>query len=116
MACKNQPAPSKPDWKSLADEWEYPEPITNFELTDQNGKPFSLDRFTDAYVLIGFVFSRCPMPEACPLTMKRMRQVQQAFQEAQNAGLAAGKKLELLTITLDPEFDTPDILKKDLKA
>ena len=104
----------KPEWRILVDEWEDPDPIPGFELIDQEGKPLSLDGYDDSFLLMGFVFSRCQVPEACPLTMKRLKEVQQLWKKTASQGDMNGRKLQILGVTLDPEFDTPDILKKYL--
>ena len=44
-----------------------------------------MDRFDGEHVLVGFVFSRCPMPKACPLTMQRMAEVQRLWKAAEEA-------------------------------
>jgi len=104
------------DWKAATDAWEEFDPIPNYRLVDQDGKSFSMDRFSDSYVLVGFVFSRCPMPKACPLTMKRMQEIQTKWKERVAKRQTGGKKIRLLAVTIDPDFDTPDILTHYGKA
>ncbi|NBX92636.1 MAG: SCO family protein [Proteobacteria bacterium] len=81
-------------------------PIPTLEGTDQNGAPFKLESLRGKHILISFVFTSCPMPKMCPLTMRLNRQTQELwkknFKEA----------LHLLIVTLDPEGDTPELLKK----
>ena len=98
------------DWKAATDDWQEFDPIPNYHLVDQAGKSFSMDRFKGSYVLVGFVFSRCPMPKACPLTMKRMQAIQAKWKERVAKRQTGGKKIRLLAVTIDPDFDTPDIL------
>lgn len=100
-----------PAWKQAYDAWQYPQPVPDFELVNQEGRPLRLGALADRYVLVGFVFSRCPMPKACPLTMTRFAQVQTAWKAAVSSGKTRGRKLALLGITLDPEFDKPAVLK-----
>ncbi len=95
------------DWRTLYDEWEEPAPLPHFELVDQAGAEFSLARYEDAFVLVGFVFTRCAQPKACPLTMQRFNEVQTSWEAAVADGRAAGRRLELLILTLDPDYDTP---------
>lgn len=54
----------------------------------------------EAPTLVSFVYTRCPLPEFCPATVARLAAVQ--------ARLPAGARL--LTVTLDPAFDTLDVL------
>lgn len=99
----NKAAPSK--WETLYKAWKYPQPVPAFELIDQAGRRFSLGRYRGQYLLVGFVFSRCGMPKACPLTMRKMREVQDALAKAQPA-----LNLKLLSLTLDPAYDKPPVL------
>ncbi len=99
------------DWNTLADAWEYPDPIPNFELMDQDGKRFHLAELSESYVLVGFVFTHCSIPAACPLTMAKMQQVQQLWAKQKKDGKTRGRKLHLLTLTFDPENDTPEVFK-----
>lgn len=100
------------DWRALYDVWVYPAPIPDFELTDQTGAALRLSALADGYVLIGFVYTRCPLPEACPLTTEKMRQVQARWRAVSERGESAGKRLYLLSLTLDPDFDTPERLAR----
>ncbi len=105
------PAPT-PEWKLLLDAWDYPAPVPNFELTNQDGKKFHLDEFSKSYVLVGLIFTNCSVPKACPLTTKKMREVQELWAKRQAAGKTQGRKLQLLTLTFDPSADSPAALKK----
>jgi protein SCO1/2 len=55
---------------------------------------------------ITFVFTRCPVPEFCPLMVRRFHQVQR-----QLATASAPPEVRLLSVTLDPAFDTPEVLR-----
>jgi len=103
--------PYSESWRPAYDAWEEDDPIPAFSLADQEGRHFSLERYDDSYLLIGFVLTRCNVPKACPLTMKRMSEVQSSWKALKAEGRAQGRKLSLLTITLDPEFDTPPLMK-----
>ncbi len=105
-------SPPTPEWKRLVETWEYPAPIPNFELTNQDGKRFHLAEFSKSYVLVGLIFTRCSVPKACPLTTTKMRDVQKLWAKRQAAGTTRGRELQLLTLTFDPGTDTPPVLKK----
>jgi len=83
-------------------------PVSDISLINQNGKNFQLADLKGHYVLISFIFTRCPMPEMCPLTM---RLSQQLLREWKNQAETL-PKLKVVAITLDPDFDTPERLKK----
>lgn len=54
--------------------------------------------------VIGYVFTNCP--DICPLTTNNMRLVQEALKQENITGV------EFVTITFDPEYDTPSVLKE----
>jgi protein SCO1 len=82
--------------------------MPSFSLTDQNGKSITLDTFRGQPFVLTFVFTRCPIPNFCP----RMSHNFSDLQSAIKTYLGALAKTRLLSITLDPKFDTPEILKQ----
>jgi len=78
--------------------------IPNLKGLDQNGKPFETHHLKGNYALISFVFTSCPMPKMCPLTMRLNQQVQELWKKT------FSEPLKLLIVTLDPEGDTPEKL------
>lgn len=105
-----EPGAESEDWRALYDAWVYPQPIPNFVLTDHTGRPLPLASLADGHVLLGFIYTRCPLPEACPMTTEKMRQVQARWRELAAQGQTAGHTLRLLSVTLDPAHDTPEKL------
>src|SRR4051812_35389673 len=81
-------------------------PVANFPLVDQNGKPFQLHDYKGNYLLLSFIYSRCPMPKMCPLTVSLNREVYERWKKRPGA-----PPLKFLLTTLDPEHDTPSVLK-----
>jgi protein SCO1/2 len=82
--------------------------IPFFSLTDQNGKQITNGTFRGQPFVVTFIFTRCPVPNFCPRMTNN-------FLELQNALKTGGRmlpKAHLLSITLDPAFDTPEILKQ----
>ena len=57
--------------------------------------------------MLTFIFTRCPVPKFCPLISHNFSELQEAIK----ADAGAAGKTRLLSITLDPKFDTPEILK-----
>ena len=84
-------------------------PLKNFPLVNQEGKPFQLHDLKGKYLLISFVYSRCPLPKMCPLTMTLSNRVLRKWAETSTL---KGKTLHVLAVTLDPANDTPVVLKK----
>lgn len=77
-----------------------------FELTDQAGRRFSSDGLGGRLALIDFIYTSCV--DACPLLTANMKQVQQALQ---TEGLLGGRVM-LLSLSIDPERDTPTVLQQ----
>lgn len=81
--------------------------VPPFSLLDQDGKKFTEAGLIGQVTVVTFIFSRCPVPEYCPAMALRFGQLQKAIlADDRLAGRA-----RLLSITLDPEFDRPEILK-----
>jgi protein SCO1/2 len=77
-----------------------------FSLTNQNGKRISLDTFRGQPFVLTFVFTRCPVPNFCPRMSNNFEELQTAIK----AGSGTLATIRLLSITLDPDYDTPKIL------
>ncbi|HEY7002091.1 MAG TPA: SCO family protein [Candidatus Udaeobacter sp.] len=78
-----------------------------FSLTNQNGEHISIDTFRGRPFVITFVFTRCPLPNFCPLMSNNFEQLQAAI----TSGSGPLASTRLLSVTLDPAFDTPEVLK-----
>jgi protein SCO1/2 len=76
-------------------------------LVDQDGKVLRLADFRGKALALTFVFTRCPLPDFCPLVMRNFAAAHAAL--ARDAALAA--RTHLLTISFDPAHDTPDVLR-----
>jgi protein SCO1/2 len=103
-------APQSPDSLSkdetVADAAEVdftPYPAANFTLTDQDGQPFSLAGAHGKVIVLDFIFTRCPGP--CPLLSLKFSQLQKQL------GERLGKDVLLLSVTIDPRHDTPEVLR-----
>ncbi len=80
--------------------------VPNFTLTNQNGQAFELNDYRGQVVLITFMFARCPLPNYCPLMSKNFADLQ-ARLSREFPG-----QFHLITISFDPEHDTPELLKR----
>jgi protein SCO1/2 len=74
----------------------------DFQLPDQDGKIRSLKDFQGKLVVLFFGYTQCP--DVCPTTMTELAQVKKELG-------ADGDKLQVLFVTVDPERDTPQVLK-----
>ena len=77
--------------------------VPDFALTSATAQPLTAADFDGEHTLVTFIFTRCPVPEFCPLMARKFQELQQASRE-QRLGL------RLLSITIDPEHDRPDVL------
>ncbi|MDQ2946724.1 MAG: SCO family protein, partial [Acidobacteriota bacterium] len=76
------------------------DPVPAFALTDQNNQLVHLSDFAGRPIVLDFIYTRCPLPDVCPRLSANMARLQKRF----------GARLTLLSITLDPQFDTPEVL------
>jgi protein SCO1 len=78
-------------------------PAPPFTLTSQDGRLVSLADLSGKIVAVTFIYTRCP--DICPMLTQKMVDIQEAL------GPDFGKKVAFVSISLDPEHDTPEILK-----
>jgi protein SCO1/2 len=76
----------------------------DFTLTNQDGKRISFKQLRGKPVLLTFIYTRCPLPDYCPLMTTNFQSIQKAA--------PADKNLQLLSITVDPAYDTPKVLRE----
>jgi len=78
--------------------------LPNLALLDQNGRSINLSSLKGEYVLINFIYTGCT--GSCPMLTSKMSQVEKKL------GPEHGKKVRLLSVTLDPEHDNSAQLLK----
>jgi len=76
--------------------------IPAFDLVDQNSKQFTLENLEGNVWLADFIFTTCSGP--CPIMTERMGMVQHDLLETE--------KLKFVSFTVNPDYDTPEVLKK----
>lgn len=81
--------------------------MPDYRFTNQLGQAVSLSQFRGQAMAITFIFTRCPFPTFCPLMSRNFEEVQKKLLAQPNAPT----NWHLLTITFDPEYDTPPRLK-----
>jgi protein SCO1/2 len=79
-------------------------PAPDFTLTSQDGAHVSLRDFRGKVVAVAFIFASCST--VCPILTNTMAHVQDKL------GPAFGPRVAFVSITVDPEHDTPDVLKQ----
>jgi protein SCO1/2 len=95
-ACK----PNKPSFSSV--DVTGADYAKGFELSDHNGQLRRLTDFPGKVVVMFFGYTQCP--DVCPASMIELAQVKKLLG-------ADGERLQALFVTLDPERDTPELLK-----
>jgi protein SCO1/2 len=80
--------------------------VKDAALVDQDNKPRAFSTFKGHRLAVTFIYTRCPIPNFCPLMDQHFAAVQKTI--AATPSLA---DVRLLTVTLDPAFDRPAILK-----
>ncbi|HWA26176.1 MAG TPA: SCO family protein [Lacunisphaera sp.] len=85
---------------------EIGETLPGFTLLDQEGRTVPANRFRGKQVVLNFIFTRCPVATMCPAATLRMSQLQKAAREA------GVKNFELVSVSMDPEYDTPGVLRE----
>jgi len=89
---------------------EIGENLPTFTLLDQEGRTVPANRFRGKRVVLNFIFTRCPVATMCPAATLRMSQLQKAAREA------GAQDFELVSISMDPEYDTPGVLREYAEA
>ena len=77
----------------------------DFVLTDDNGQRFELSSLRGKAVLIFFGYTSCP--DVCPTTLSKLSSVYKSLGKD-------ATRVKTLYITVDPDRDTPAVLKEDL--
>jgi len=80
--------------------------VPDLPLVDQNGAPMTLRSGAGRVRIVTFIYTRCPLPEFCPLMVRHLEAVRR---RANEEGL--GNRLSLLGVTMDPAVDTPAVLR-----
>jgi protein SCO1/2 len=82
--------------------------LPDYQLIDSKGRKITRETFAGKPLLLTFIFTRCPIPNYCPLMTTNLREVQRALAAAPDQA----NSVQLLSISFDPEFDTPQVLSE----
>lgn len=86
-----------------------PKPLQAFELTDQHGQPFNLERLNGKWSFVFFGYTYCP--DICPTTLSTLNEVFKRLQ-TDPQGLS---NAQTVFVSVDPKRDTPEIIDDYLK-
>ena len=99
------------DWMDDDDGYspiEIGESFTNATFLDYDSNEIKLSDFENDFILVTFIFTRCPIPNMCPALIYKQKYIAEKFEDNDN--------LKILTISFDYLFDTPKILKEKFKT
>ncbi len=85
------------------------DPVPPFELIDQKGDTLRSTDFSEGALLLTFIYTRCPLPDFCPLMSQNFARLQPPIREQY------GDAVQMLSISFDPGYDTPEVLAEYAK-
>lgn len=91
-----------PDHRTLREGDSVPPDLA---LLDQNGDSLRLGDYSGQRLVLTFIYTRCPLPEYCPLMSKRFATLQPDLRTEY------GTNAQLLSLSFDPAHDTPPVLR-----
>ncbi|HJZ68935.1 MAG TPA: copper-binding protein [Blastocatellia bacterium] len=100
------------DPSSLSKDQQQPEPkpgdeVPDFALVNQTGKRITFHQYRRRVLLVTFIYTRCPLPDYCPLMTDNFS----AIEKSLSATPQSYAKTHFLSISVDPEYDTPKVLR-----
>ncbi len=84
----------------------------DFALTTQEGKTLRLSDLRGKFVVLTFIYTRCPLPDFCPLVDRKFAELANKI----GSETKLGAKTRLLSISFDPEHDTTEILSRHART
>ncbi|MBW4026784.1 SCO family protein [Acidipila rosea] len=102
-------AQAKPDYKPSF--FYHPlkpgDDVPDFKLLNQSAKTIHLGEFKGKVLLMTFIYTRCPLADFCPRMSRNFAQLDKMLA----ADPALYKKTHLLSVSFDPDYDTPKVLR-----
>ena len=83
------------------------EEVPDFHLTNQDGSGIHLAQYRGKTLVLTFIYTRCPLPDYCPLMSENFRQIDMGL--AKDPSLYS--KTHLLSISFDTDYDAPKVLR-----
>jgi protein SCO1/2 len=84
------------------------DPVPDFAMTTQDAVAVKLSDWRGKVVVLTFIYTRCPLPDFCPLMDRKFSDLAQHLSAFPNRA----KDIRLVSLSFDPEHDTPEILRK----
>ena len=83
--------------------------LANFALTNQEGRPVSLDSLKGKIIIADFFFTHCPT--ICPGLTRNMKRLAESINNGKRVGDKTNKQVHFLSFSIDPERDSVERLK-----
>jgi protein SCO1/2 len=102
-------AQARPDYKPAV-EYHVPQAgdsVPDFHFLNQSGKTIDLAQFKGKVLLVTFIYTRCPLADYCPRMSRNFADIDKALQ----ADPTIYPTTHLLSISFDPAYDTPKVLR-----
>ena len=102
-------AQARPDYKP-AIQYHVPQAgdvVPDFKFINQSDRTIHLDQFKGKVVLMTFIYTRCQLADFCPRMSRNFAEIDKALA----ADPALYQRTHLLTISFDPGYDTPKVLR-----
>jgi protein SCO1/2 len=102
-------AQAQPDYKPQA-QYHVPtlgDAVPDFRLTNQSGRKINLSQFHGKALLVTFIYTRCPLSDYCPRMSRNFASIDKSLQA--DPGLY--NRTHLLSISFDPAYDSPAVLR-----
>jgi protein SCO1 len=102
-------AQARPDYKPAV-QYHVPTPgdtVPDFHLLNQSDRTLHLNQFKGKLVLLTFIYTRCPLADFCPRMSRNFADIDKAL----TAEPALYHQTHLLSISFDPTYDTPMVLR-----
>jgi protein SCO1/2 len=81
--------------------------VPNVSLVNQDGREIKLEQYRGRALVVTFIYTRCPLPDYCTLMSNNFAEINRELNKSPESGAGA----HLLSITLDPAYDTPKVLR-----
>ena len=85
--------------------------IGNYDFINHKNEKVSLSHFNDKVLVMSFIYTRCPVPDFCPQLSLKFK----SALETLSAELPNQNGYHFLSVTFDPEHDTPNVLNNYAK-
>ncbi|MCI0524842.1 MAG: SCO family protein, partial [Acidobacteria bacterium] len=80
----------------------------DFTLVNQDGRKINFNQYRGKALIMTFIYTRCPLPDYCPLMTQNFVTINRELQN--NPSLR--DKTHLLSVTVDPDYDKPKVLRE----